>query len=93
VESIGGLKVKLPMVAYCDNLATIQLLKDAVHNSRTKHIAVPYFWSRQLVEQGLVTVLYVTSERNRADAHTKALQGKSWTRLRNLCMGHAEDAF
>jgi hypothetical protein len=28
------------MVAYCDNLATTQLLKDAVHNSRTKRIAV-----------------------------------------------------
>jgi hypothetical protein len=87
-----SLEVVLPMVTYCDNTTTIALLNDTVHNSRTKHIAVQYFWARQLVEQGYIKVLYVRSERNRADLFTKAVNGSQHAFLRNLVLGHAEAA-
>ena len=87
-----GLEVVLPMVACCGNVATIALLNDTVHDSRTKYAAVQCFWARQLVVQGYIKVLYVRSERNRADLFTKAVNGSQHAFLRNLVLGHAEAA-
>ena len=50
------LKVQLPMTVYVDNMPTINLIKNKVCNSESKHIDIKYFWSRQLVQRGLVDV-------------------------------------
>ena len=87
------LKVQLPMTVYVDNMPTINLIKNKVCNSESKHIDIKYFWSRQLVQRGLVDVKWVRSENNLADLMTKPLVGAQFVKLRNLVMGHAEDAF
>jgi len=87
-----GLEVVLPMVVYCGDVATVALLSDTVHDSRTKYAAVQCFWARQLVVQGYIKVLYVRSERNRADLFTEAVNSSQHAFLRNLVLRRAEAA-
>ena len=58
---------------WCDNVSAISLASNPVFHARTKHVEVDYHYIRELVLANLVNVLYVTSENQIADIHTKAL--------------------
>jgi hypothetical protein len=48
---------------------------DAFH-PRAKHIALPYHFIRSKVEDGTITLTWVSSELNIADIFTKLLDGR-----------------
>ena len=51
------------MVLYCDNSSVIDIFKNPVQNSRTKHIEIRYHFIRDLVERKNVALEYVPTER------------------------------
>ena len=61
------------MVLYCDNSSVIDIFKNPVQNSRTKHIEIRYHFIRDLVERKNVTLEYVPTERQNADIFTRPL--------------------
>ena len=63
-------EINYPIVVYCDNVGAIFLSKNK-ESRRTKHIDVRYHFVRQYVESGLVKVIFVKSENNKADPFTK----------------------
>jgi hypothetical protein len=65
-----------------DNKSAIALAKNPVHHDRTKHIDVKYHYIRWCVEEGLVDLLYVTTQDQLADALTKALGRVRFIELR-----------
>ncbi|GJY44614.1 hypothetical protein Tco_0432827 [Tanacetum coccineum] len=55
----------------CDNKGAIDLRKNPVHHSRTKHIEIRYHSLRDNVQKGNILMEKVTSEDNIADIPTK----------------------
>jgi hypothetical protein len=59
-----------------DNQSTIQMISTTTkENMRTKHIKVRYFWLRERVESGELTIVYVPTEDMLADMLTKPMRG------------------
>ncbi|CAI7892626.1 unnamed protein product [Closterium sp. NIES-54] len=64
-----GEQPRSPPVVYVDNKAMIALCQE----HRTKHIALRYFFSRELQQRGQLRLVYVSTRANTADVFTKAL--------------------
>ncbi|CAI7785381.1 unnamed protein product [Closterium sp. NIES-53] len=58
---------------WCDNTSTIHLTQDPVYHAHSEHIELRYFFIRELVQRGLLTVRKIAVEANLADIFTKAL--------------------
>jgi hypothetical protein len=74
LESIG-LKVKKPMLLYCDNQGAVDLFNGWSVAGRTRHVSTKINWMRELKEQGLLEVRWVRSADNCSDLYTKNLGG------------------
>ena len=46
-------------VVYCDNFSTIDISKNPVQHSKTKHIEIRYNFIRDLVERKIVCLEYI----------------------------------
>ena len=64
---------ELPVAVHVDNQGTIAIGTNEVHNSRTKHIDVRYFFTRELVDDKTVDIVYINTKDNPADPLTKLL--------------------
>ncbi|CAL8988995.1 unnamed protein product [Prunus brigantina] len=58
---------------YCDNMSAIDISKNPVQHSRTKHIDIRHHFIRDLVEDKILSLKFVPSEKQLADILTKAL--------------------
>ncbi|CAI7749657.1 unnamed protein product [Closterium sp. NIES-53] len=63
-----------PPVLYVDNKAMLALCQEHRLEHRTKHIALRYFFARELQQRGQLRLVYVATQANIADIFTKALQ-------------------
>ena len=66
---------------YCDNTATLHALGNRSFSSGTKHIALRFFFIRELVSEGRISIHYLPIDINPADIGTKHLNKH---RFRNL---------
>ena len=55
--------------------------------NRSKHIDIAYYFIRELVEMGALTILHIPSKLNPTDLCTKALPGPQYEFLKSLIMG------
>ena len=62
---------KVPL--YCGNTATLHALGNRFFSSRTKHIALRFFFIRELVSEGRISIRYIPTDANPADIGTKHL--------------------
>jgi len=69
------------LTLYCDNLSAINISKNPIQHSITKHIDIQHHFIRDLVEDKVVTLEHVTTEEQLADIFTKALDVKQFERL------------
>ena len=67
---------------YCDNTSTINLSKNPVNHSRTKHIDIRYHFLRDNIEKGIINLEHISTENQIADIFTKPLLGNSFIKLR-----------
>ena len=58
---------------YIDNTATLHVLGNQAFSSRTKHIALRYFYVRELVTERANSIHYIPTELQLADIGTKFL--------------------
>ena len=78
-----------PTLIWEDNHGCLQLTKDEVFHSRTKHIAIRHHKIRELVRDGEVAVQYCRTEEMVADILTKPLPKGPFERLRARLLGYA----
>ncbi|XP_073277629.1 uncharacterized protein [Primulina huaijiensis] len=76
-----GLKNE-PLIMYCDNSSAINISKNPVQPSRTKHIDIRHHFIRDLVEKGLIRMEFVDTNNQLADIFTKALDFERFSNLR-----------
>jgi Reverse transcriptase (RNA-dependent DNA polymerase)/gag-polypeptide of LTR copia-type/Integrase core domain len=63
---------KLPL--YTDNNGALLLAKNPIFHERTKHIAVKYHYIRDLINKGIIDLIYISTKEQKADGFTKALE-------------------
>ncbi|GKC39423.1 hypothetical protein Tco_1051807 [Tanacetum coccineum] len=72
--------VDIPIM--CDNKGAIDLSKNPVQHSRTKHIEIRHYFLRDNVQKGNISIEKVLSEDNIADILTKPLKREPFNYLR-----------
>ncbi len=65
----------------CDNTSAIEITKNPIHHSRTKHIDLRYHFIRDQVNQKVITLEYVPTENQLADLFTKPLSTERFNML------------
>nr|GEV30087.1 copia protein [Tanacetum cinerariifolium] len=65
----------------CDNIGAIDLSKNLVQHSRTKHIKIHHHFLRDNVQKGNISIEKVSSENNIADILTKPLKREPFNYL------------
>ena len=73
---LKGIKeeVTKPVILYCDNTSAINISKNLVMHTKTKHIAIKYHYVRELVQDKEVKMEYVHTKEQIADIFTKAFK-------------------
>ena len=69
------------MVVYYDNSSTIDISKNPVQHSKTKHIEIRYHFIKNLIERKIVCLEYIPNERQNADIFTKPLNRSKFETL------------
>ena len=64
-------QTKFPI--YVDNKSAIDLSENPIFHERTKHINVKYHYIRNLINKGTIDVIFISTEDQKADGFTKAL--------------------
>ena len=72
------------MVVYCNNSSAIDISKNPVQHSKTKHIEIRYHFIRDLVERKIVCFEYIPTERQNADIFTKPLDRSKFETLHQV---------
>ena len=85
-----GIRVSdhLPTCIRQDNQSTIKLIHSDHWNARTKHVALRYHHTGDLVKDGILNIEYLNTEAMPADLLTKPLPTKSHHRHRAVLLGH-----
>jgi hypothetical protein len=74
-----------------DNQGCIALSVNPVHQKRSKHIDIKHHFIRELVEGGVIELVYVPTEYQQADLLTKALGTARVAYLRDRVLGYKFD--
>ena len=78
-----GIKDDVPML-HCDSLSAIQLARNPVYHSKTKHVDVKYHFIREMLEDKKIHLVKVHTTENPADLFTKGLPPESFAHCREL---------
>ncbi|KAK2457617.1 hypothetical protein QL285_004869 [Trifolium repens] len=70
------------LTLYCDNISAINISKNPIQHSRTKHIDIRHHFIRDLVEDKVVTLEHVATDNQLTDIFTKALDANKFKTLR-----------
>ena len=72
------------MIVYCDNSNVIDISKNPIQHSKTKHIEIRYHFIMDLVERKIVYLEYIPTERQNTDIFTKPLDRSKFETLRKV---------
>ena len=75
-------EIKERVVIFCDNTSAINISKNPVMHSKTKHIAIKYHFVRELVQDKEIRLEYVHTKEQIADIFTKPLPKDAFLYLR-----------
>ena len=63
----------LAISVYCDSEATLGRAYNKMYNGKSKHIGLRHNYIRQLIESGIISIVYVRSNSNLTEPLTKAV--------------------
>ena len=69
---------------HCDSQSAIQLARNRVYHSKTKHVDVKYHFIREMLEDKQIQLVKVHTTENRVDLLTKGLPAESFAHCRKL---------
>ena len=70
------------MCVFCDNTSAINLSKNRVQHSKSKHIEICYHFIRDLVKDKVMCLEFIHTDNQKADIFTKPLNGPLFESLR-----------
>jgi len=86
LNEIGYSQKKVPMLV--DSTCAMQMVKQGTGSfKRAKHIKVRYFWLKDLIDEGMLELIYVPTDELVADILTKPLTGWKFQYLLRKLLG------
>ena len=82
---------KQPMTVFEDNQSCIYLSRNPTSHKTSKHIAIRYHFTRELVQQGIIKLVKIDTKLNLADILTKPCSKATFTFLRDRLMSPHEE--
>ena len=76
-------KYEHPIVIKCDNTSAINMSKNPIMHSRTKHIPIKYHYLREQISQKDVKLEYIDTKEQIIDIFTKPLPKEAFEHLRH----------
>ena len=73
---------------FVDNTGALHIAGNSTYSSRTKHIALRFFFIKQLVKEGRITIHHVATTRQLADMGSKLLSKSTHRHLLELIKGY-----
>ena len=70
---------KVPL--YCDNSSAINLTKNPIQHSKTKHIEIMHHFIKDHVQKGEIEIKFVKTENHLVDLFTKLLVHDRFNKL------------
>jgi hypothetical protein len=70
------------MAIHCDYTSAINISKNSVQHSRTKHLDIRHHFIRDLVESQVVSLSFIPTENQLVDILIKPLNGSRFESLR-----------
>ena len=70
------------MCVFCDNTSAINLSKNPVQHSKSKHIEIRYHFIQDLVEDKVACLEFIHTTNQKANIFTKPLNGPRFESLR-----------
>ena len=70
------------LTIYCENTSVINISKNPIQHSRTKHIEIRHHFIREIVKDGTLTLEFIHTNDQKVDLFTKPLDSK---RFEFLC--------
>lgn len=89
LESVG-LKVQKPMKLFIDNKGAVDYVNNWTTTGRMRHISVKLSFLRELKEEGLLEVLWCSTDDMTADLFTKNLPGPAFHKHTQAFCGSEE---
>ena len=75
-----GIQIEYPIIVHVDNTGAIFLANNKTLGQRTKHIQTHYHFTKEYVQDGILKIVYISSENNNADIFTKNTDEKTFWR-------------
>ena len=75
-------KYEHPIIINCDNISAINMSKNLVMHSRTKHIPINYHFLREQVSKKVFKLEYVDTKEQIPDIFTKPLPKEAFEHIR-----------
>ena len=75
-------EIKELLFMFCDNTSAINISKNLVMHSKTKHISIKYHFVRELVQDKEIRLEYVHTKEQIANIFTKTLPKDAFLYLR-----------
>ena len=79
-----GITFEEPVVIHCDNTSAVNMSKNPIMHSKTKHISIKYHMIREKVAEKEVRLEYISTKEQIANIFTKPLPKKNFEYLRDL---------
>jgi hypothetical protein len=79
-----GYNIDGPSLLHCDNQSAIQVAKNTEHHGRMKHLDLHFYWLRDAVENGAITITYLPTAEMPADSLIKPLTRQKVVDCRKL---------
>ena len=80
-----GMKLVYPLIVNVDNIGAIFITENSV-GRRTRHIDARYHFVQEYVEDGTVKIVFVRTDKNRADTNTKNVDPATYKRHTDVYM-------
>lgn len=71
------------MTLFCDNLSAINISKNPIQHGKTKHIGIRHHFIRDLVEDKMVNLKHIETDKQLEDIFTKPLDVVCFENLRS----------
>ena len=75
---------KIPIIIYCDNKSIVNMSKNPILHSKSKHISIKYHMLKVKVGVKEIKLEYINNKEQIADIFTKALPKDTFEYLRGM---------